>query len=255
MAKTFKNYAKAFDIIYKEKNYQAECEFLTKIFDKYSSKPVRTVLDVACGTGNHIIPLAKMGFQVSAQDISAEMIKIARNKSAKNKLKIKFMGCYPMQEFCHRERFDTIIAMFSSIDYVIKSSELKNTLNNIRKCLKKGGLFVFDFWNKPCVLKSFSPFKRKEFISGKQRVVRVSETSLDKNRSIADVKFTCQYFSVGKLVEEMKELHRMKYYSASEMKKILDSCGYKVIGAFPFMHMNKRITGNDWNISIVASPK
>jgi 2-polyprenyl-3-methyl-5-hydroxy-6-metoxy-1,4-benzoquinol methylase len=254
MAKSFKDYARIFDVIYKDKNYTAECAFLNEIFRSYSKKPVQKVLDIACGTGNHIIPLAKMGFKVAAQDLSSDMLAVAKSKCSAKNLKVDFLGCFPMQSFKHAKKFDAIIAMFSSIDYVLKPKELKRTLGNIRNCLKKDGLLVFDFWNKPCVDKYFTPYKRKVFLKGNEKVVRVSKTTLDKRGSIAKVNFSCDYYVRGKRVARIIELHRMKYYKISQMRKIVESSGYKVLGVFPFMHKDKKVTDKDWNISLVATP-
>ena len=255
MPDIFKDYAAIYDIIYKDKDYSGECYFLEKIFKKYSKKPVRDILDVACGTGNHAIPLASEGFNVFAQDMSSQMLSMARKKARERGLKIKFMGCLPMQRFRHRRKFDAVIAMFSSIDYMVKLSDLKNTLKNVRASIRPGGIFVFDFWNKDCVVKAFTPFKKVEFRDGKHKVVRISRVSLNKNYSVAVINYTCDYFISGKHSVRIKELHKMKYYNIPEMVKILNDNGFCVLACFPFMGLGKKIKDSDWNISVVVTPQ
>lgn len=254
MGNTFKDYAKIFDIIYKDKQYQRECDFLERVFKRYfQGRRIRKILDIACGTGNHIISLAERGFDVAAQDISSDMLRIAKRKCRNKNLKISFMGRFPMQQFNHKNKFDAVIAMFSSIDYVLKLKEIKQTFINIRNCLRKKGLLVFDFWNKSHVEKSFTPYKRQVFRKGNEKVIRISKTSLDGEASVAKVHFICDYFVNKKRVARINELHRIKYYDISHMQKILKSCGFKVLGTFSFMSLDKKITDKDWNISIVAS--
>lgn len=253
MGEAFKDYAKIFDVIYKNKDYQAECDFLENIFKRYSRKPVRKILDIACGTGNHIIPLAERGFKIAAQDKSCDMLESAKRKCQNKKLKVSFIGCLPMQQFKSKEKFDAVIAMFSSIDYVLKLKELKQAFLNMRNCLKKDGLLVFDFWNRSCVDKSFMPYKRKVFQSQNEKIVRISKTSLNRKTSVATVNFICDYFVDKKLVAKINELHKLKYYDIRRMLRILESCGFRVLGAFPFMSWEKKISNQDWNISIVAS--
>ena len=52
-------------------------------------EPIR-VLDAACGTGMHVLALAKAGYDVSGADISCEMVEKARENAATEKLNIRF---------------------------------------------------------------------------------------------------------------------------------------------------------------------
>jgi SAM-dependent methyltransferase len=255
MPDIFKDYAKIYDIIYKDKDYRGECDFLEKIFKIYALAMVRDLLDIACGTGNHVTLLAKRGFNVYAQDLSSDMLSLAKEKAKSQKLKIKFMEAKPMQNFRHKRKFDAVIAMFSSIDYLTSRKDLKNTFNNIRACLKENGIFTFDFWNKECVLKHYSPLKKKVFLHGEKKVIRKSCTSLDRRNSIASISYTCHHYDNNRIICSIKESHKMKFHYIKEMKKILESCGFKILGCFPFMKIKQRATSLDWNISIVATPK
>lgn len=255
MTDIFRDYAKIYDIIYKDKDYLGECDFLVKIFKKYAKEPVRDVLDVACGTGNHAMILAKKGFNMYAQDMSADMLGLARKKAKSKNLKIKFMPARPMQSFSHKRKFDAVIAMFSSIDYVIGHNDFKSTLKNIRACLKNTGIFTFDFWNKSYVLKHYSPSRKRIFADGDKKVVRISKTNLDRGNSVAKIEYTCHYFDNGRKLHSINESHRMKFYGISEIKKILNECGFETLACFPFLKSGKNNCSGDWNISIVASPK
>lgn len=251
----FKDYARLYDIIYSEKDYAAECEFLRKIFSRYAQGKVSRVLDLACGTGRHAIDLAKTGFQVYAQDVSAQMLLQARVRAKISKAGVRFLGPHPMQDFSHRIKFDAVLAMFSSIDYITKTGELKQALNNVRKVLRPGGVFTFDFWNRECVKKEYSPLKIGIFEKDHKKVLRISETSLDNSRDVADIRYTCYYFEGGRRKAMVEERHLMKYHDIRAMRRLVESCGFSVLDCFPFMHINASIKPSDWNISLVATPK
>ena len=51
-----KELTEIYDLIYKDKDYEGECDFVEEIFEKYSSTAVRTVLDGGCGTGGRHSP-------------------------------------------------------------------------------------------------------------------------------------------------------------------------------------------------------
>src|SRR5262249_59085036 len=62
-------YEIAFDM-----NRKQEVDFLVHAFRTYARRPIRTVLDIACGTGPHLIRLAERGYRMSGLDLSPENI-------------------------------------------------------------------------------------------------------------------------------------------------------------------------------------
>jgi 2-polyprenyl-3-methyl-5-hydroxy-6-metoxy-1,4-benzoquinol methylase len=147
----FKSYAKYYDIIYADKDYGKECDFLEEIFKKYLKSKPKTILDCGSGTGGHAILLAKRGYEVTGIDLSEEMINIAKEKASKNNVNVDFH----VMNLCNlrlNKKFDACISMFNVIGYITNNNDLLNALSNIREHLKKGALFIFDFWYGPAVL-------------------------------------------------------------------------------------------------------
>ncbi|MFA5357168.1 MAG: class I SAM-dependent methyltransferase [Candidatus Omnitrophota bacterium] len=251
MPEVFRDYSRIYDIIYRKKDYCKECRYLDRIFRRYTRIPVKDILDVACGTGNHAVSLSAMGYRVFGQDISKGMLKEARRKCAGDK-NIRIIGSFPMQKFCHSRKFDACVAMFSSVDYILKIGQLRRAFKNIFSCLKPGGIFTFDFWNADCVTRSFSPYKRGVFICGNKKVERVSRTGLDKAKMIANIGYTCRYYDNGDFKATITEKHLMKYHDIKSMLKLVESCGFRVAGVFPFMKIGYKVRHSDWNISVVA---
>jgi len=63
-------YAGAYDAIYGDKDYAAECDLVERIFKTYGYGVVQSVMDLGCGTGGHALPLAERGYEVSGIDRS-----------------------------------------------------------------------------------------------------------------------------------------------------------------------------------------
>src|SRR5207248_11417549 len=63
-------YAEAYDTLYRDKDYSAECDAIEHVFRLYGIGPVRRVLDLGCGTGGHAVPLAERGYEVVGVDRS-----------------------------------------------------------------------------------------------------------------------------------------------------------------------------------------
>src|SRR4051812_45289036 len=82
----FQGYARFYDTMYKEKDYQAECKFIEEATAMFSStKKPKTILDLGCGTGGHALLLADKGYKVHGVDFSSEMLKQAKEKSLASK--------------------------------------------------------------------------------------------------------------------------------------------------------------------------
>src|SRR5690349_19173165 len=120
MISPFQEYAKYYDLLYKDKDYKGEAEFIDQLLKRVLSKPAAQmkILDLACGTGRHAQELSKMDYGVEGSDISSDMVAMARRSAEALNLPIH----YHNESFqnCNRidKRYDAVIAMFSAIDYL-----------------------------------------------------------------------------------------------------------------------------------------
>jgi len=55
------SYHSYYDKLYSQKDYAGEAEIISGVYKKVKGKAPLKVLDVGCGTGSHIIELAKKG--------------------------------------------------------------------------------------------------------------------------------------------------------------------------------------------------
>jgi len=113
-----------------------EIGFLNKLFKKNN---VKKVLDIACGTGRHCIELAKLGYEATGIDISKDMIRVARNKAEKQKLKIDFIR-KDVGAITFAGEFDAAICMWGTFYYL----PWPVTLKRVSRALKPGGIFVLN---------------------------------------------------------------------------------------------------------------
>lgn len=248
---TFQDYANYYDTIYHDKNYKAECDFLEAIFSKYFSKPVRSILDLGCGTGGHALILAEKGYKITGVDVSEEMLKIGKAKAENKGANIRFIKG-DLRDIGIGKKFDAVIAMFAVISYQVTNKDLSNTFDNVRKHLEKGSLFIFDFWFGPAVLIQRPNARMKIVHRSGEQIIRFASPTLDIMTQTVQVNYKLLRIKDGRILDEVNESHMMRFLFPEEIKHNLTKAGFKLIELCPFLKINGEVTENDWNLTAVA---
>ena len=182
------SYSNSYDLLYEVKNYDGEVDVLERIFREYAEKPITSVLDLGCGTGNYAHILAERGYKVCGVDLSESMLEIAKNKIQNPSVSVQFL--YSDIASLHLGRqFDAAIMMFAVLGYQSTNDMIIKTLENIGDHLKPGGLLIFDVWYGPAVLSEKPQEKCRVINSGKDIIIRVTRPELDTFHQFCDVRF------------------------------------------------------------------
>jgi SAM-dependent methyltransferase len=250
----FGEYAAVYDLIYQDKNYAAEAQFIAKLITRFGgySPSMTKVLDLACGTGRHACELASLGYQVEGSDISADMVEIARDAIRRCSLPVSIHN----QSFqtAHRigKRFEVVLAMFASLGYLTDEDEFSLACKNVRELLIPEGVFIFDVWNGSAVVRDFSPLKVKRVSGGGLDVERVSRTTVDETTRIADVRFEFAVTRQDGSVWNFDERHLVRFFFPAELDELLDKYGFQVLFRCPFLDEGRELSADDWNMTYVA---
>ncbi len=242
---SFKDYAEYYDLIYKDKDYEKEVDFLEEIFETFY-KP-KKILEVGCGTGNYTRILLERGYEVTALDISEDMVKIAREKCA-----CKFIKG-DIRDVSINDEFDACIAMFTVIGYITKNSDLIKALNNIHRYLEPNGVFVFDVWNGLAVMSILPEQRMKEVENDKIKIIRVAVPNLRAFDHICEVNYKLLILNKEEnTFNEINEKHVVRFYFPQEIKYYLENAGFEVLRIGPFLDLNGKVDENVWNIVVIA---
>jgi SAM-dependent methyltransferase len=249
--KVFDTYGEYYDIFYSDKDYEKECDFLEEIFKACSAKPVKSILDIGCGTGGHSILLAGRGYKVSGIDASRVMINMAVEKSGGNNTGLTFQVS-DIRKFDLKKRFDVCISMFAVLNYLTDTEDILKGLANVRRHLKPGSIFTFDFWNGLAVLRILPSVRVKVVEKGGKRVIRTVHPEMDALHHICKSHYHVLVTQGGKILNEFKETHVVRYFFPQEIAHYLDDAGFELLKFCPFLNLKGTVDETEWNVTAIA---
>ena len=248
----FADYAQYYDLIYNDKDYQAECDYLEIIFSQHES-PVRNILDLGCGTGGHAIELCRRGYLVTGVDFSREMLDHAKKKAAT--LAVTEAPRFIQGDIRTIEldqKFDAVIAMFAVISYMTTNNDLVRVFTTARNHLDTGGIFTFDAWFGPAVL-SQKPFDRYKIINERDgKVIRFAHPILDPVKQTVSVEYKILHITNEKIILENDETHIMRFLFCQELTMMMRQAHFNDLHFNPYMNLDSPLTESDWNLSVIA---
>ena len=140
----FARSARYYDVIYGFKDYAAEAADVHRRVQ--AERPgAASLLDVACGTGAHLLHLAQW-YRCEGVDISPELLAIARERVSDAALHEA-----DMTSFSLGRRFDAVVCLFSSIGYVGTLDRLDAAISAMAAHLEPGGVLLVEPWLQPHV--------------------------------------------------------------------------------------------------------
>jgi ubiquinone/menaquinone biosynthesis C-methylase UbiE len=87
-----------------------ELDFVEFAFRTHATHKVRDVLDVACGSGRHVIGLAHRGYKCTGQDYSPEQVQTAKKRAKNEEVSIKLLQG-DASRLKYENEFDAAIAL------------------------------------------------------------------------------------------------------------------------------------------------
>jgi ubiquinone/menaquinone biosynthesis C-methylase UbiE len=131
-----------YDQLYQFLNYaDAAARVRERILER--APAARTLLDVGCGTGQHLENLSRT-FEAEGLDLNPELLRIARERCPG----VRFHQA-DMATFALPRRFDVIACLFSAIGYVRTLENMRSTIATFARHLSPGGLVLVEPWFTP----------------------------------------------------------------------------------------------------------
>jgi glycine/sarcosine N-methyltransferase len=158
----------------------AEKEILARVLGRGDG---RTVLDCSCGTGGQAVPLAQMGWRVTASDLTAASLDVARQRAQDAGVSVTVQRCDMLElERCFKTPFDWVVSC-NALDNITADDEIRWAIRGMFAVLKPGGrcyIRLLDFDNVMAVKPRYEFKEERHLPHG--RVIRLEDWIFESKR-------------------------------------------------------------------------
>ena len=181
---------------------------------------VTSACDLACGTGNLVVHLARRGIDVVGVDNSREMCRLAERKAVDNGMRVQIMHA-DMRSFKLPKPVDLVTCEFDALNHVPRKSDLLRVFRSVHRALKQGGYFAFDVNNRL----AFERIWARTWFLDKDPVSLVMQGAHDRGSDVAMVELVWFIRSDHGLWQRHTESVREVCWSQAEIRAALKEAG------------------------------
>jgi len=192
------------------------------------------ILELACGTGRALLPLARQGYQVMGVDISPEMLAIARRKVEAAGLTDRVtLVEQDMRQLALDGRFNLAFVAVNSFMHLLTVDDQMAALRRTREHLNPGGRLLLDLFNPD--LGRLLDFRGqvsldKVLIDPEtgHRVMKMRSDKADLSRQTIDVTFMFDEVDEQGVVRRTLVTFSVRYLFCAELEHLLQRTGFAV---------------------------
>ena len=194
------------------------------LFSQLKRFPLRSGLDIGCGSGRFTRAFHRAGYEMTGLDVSAEMLNKAEETALREGVKSEYL-LGDISRFSSPRKFDFALAINDCVNYIPKE-KLRSAFKNVRRALNKNGIFLFDISSKRKFLEKIA---NTVCADDRDDVTYLSFNDVEGDRAIMDVTLFVKRFDG--LFERRDETHIQYIYEESEICAALSDCGFQLVGA------------------------
>jgi SAM-dependent methyltransferase len=234
----FAGYSRYYDLLYRDKDYAGEAKYVAGLITRHFA-PAKTILEIGCGTGAHAAELAALGFEVAGVDMSDGMLESAEARRASMSNELASMITFSSGDARSvrlGRTFDAVISLFHVMSYQTSNEDLLAAFATAYEHLDADGVFVFDCWYGPAVLRQWPSVTEKNLEDESTRVFRRATPAIHPNENIVDVSYVVDVTDrATSVTETLRETHRMRYLFKPEIELALSAAGFELIDSRAWM--------------------
>jgi ubiquinone/menaquinone biosynthesis C-methylase UbiE len=215
--------AASYDELTEDVEYEKRADFVEKLFLR-AKRPVRSLLDLACGTGTMTVLFARRGYTVTGVDYSPEMLAQAQQKlTALDPPPL--LLCQSMPQLKLLEKVDAAICCLDSINYLTRPRDVQRTFNRLHDAIAPGGSLVFDIH----AVSKMEKLDGEVLLDEREDVFCLWRTRYRKNVKMLDYEVDLFRLQPDGAWERDFEEHHQRAYTVEELTAWLEEAGFTAI--------------------------
>lgn len=211
------------------KDYTADRDYYSGFFSGFGGR----VLELACGTGRLLIPIAESGVTIHGLDSSEDMLKVLQRKAASLNIKGIELHNQPMEDFSLPTKYDAVFIASGSFQLLTSSESALNSLKCIRDHLSVNGFFLADIfvpWDDIIVRKRTGYYVTRDVArpDGKRSIV-LERFEIDIPRQVKRGTYRYEFYDQKHLTDCITDDLSIRWYWKDEFLGLLSNAGFSRI--------------------------
>jgi len=176
-------YPAYYDVAFGYRDIDLECDFIEKKLGLFGLSDNTGILDVACGTGSHLVQLGMRGYDADGFDISPRMAAFAQEKALQAGLASR-IWVDNMAAFQVERTYGAAINLLTGFNYLLTNQDALAHLDRVAEALDTGGVYVLEL-NHPRDFVTNRPSTTNAWVESRGDVE--VEVDWDRDRTPVDV--------------------------------------------------------------------
>lgn len=135
-----------YELAFSYRDYGAEADFIEYLWQKNSNIENQCVLDIACGTGSHLIQFCSRGYETTGFDNNPDVVAYAKKKFKDQNLPIEVFKA-DMKKFETPKKFGLAINMLTSANLLVTNDDMISHLRSAARALEPDGIYIMEMFH------------------------------------------------------------------------------------------------------------
>lgn len=247
-------YAPYYDLEYGD----LDADLLT--IEQFARRCGSPILELACGTGRVLLPLARQGYRVTGVDISPAMLDVARHKVAAEGLAGQVtLVQQDMRALALDERYNLAVIAVNSFMHMLTPGDQLAALARIREHLVPNGLLYLDLFNPDLALlldmdgRLYLDRVMTHPDTGR-RVMRFRSQEVDLGRQTISVTYMVDELGEDGHVRRILFPFQVRYLFRTELEHLLARAGYTLEAVYGSYDLDDWHGGSPKMLTIARRP-